>query len=102
VRYVRQTIVKKISNSLKWLQNASKYEIDLIRQIDKHNLYNDELQEIEKEFNAFDIRDSVDGRITFQELHKICDESEISIDQSLLRKVCQEKLQFAQDDDGLD
>lgn len=45
----------------------------LLRRMDELDLFQDELEEIDTIFKAFDVQHELDGRISFDELAEICE-----------------------------
>ena len=59
----------------------------LLRRMDEYDLFQEELEGIDDYFKAFDVQHEQDGRISFEELSEICQESGLITDLDELHNV---------------
>ena len=72
---MRNTVIKQMLQNLPWLKTISEHEFTLYRTMCDIDLLADELKFAEKNFEIFDMRNSLDGRLEFEELREVCKET---------------------------
>lgn len=74
---LRNRVIKQILHNLPWLKGISEHELTVYRTMCDYDLLADEHSYAEKHFEIFDMRRQLDGRLEFDELKEVCEETNL-------------------------